>query len=73
MTCSNVQYFKRLPLPLALQATQSVIAFAIVLKSNKTLRSVDISRPLLFSHQVRYTDQISPEFLSQRTGRVTRT
>ncbi|XP_032360258.1 leucine-rich repeat-containing protein 34 [Etheostoma spectabile] len=31
--------------------TQSVIAFAIVLKSNKTLLSVDISRPLLFSHQ----------------------
>ncbi|XP_033494231.1 leucine-rich repeat-containing protein 34 isoform X1 [Epinephelus lanceolatus] len=32
-------------------ATQSVIAFAIMLKSNKTLCSVDISRPLLFSHQ----------------------
>uniref|UniRef100_A0A3Q3LIM2 Uncharacterized protein n=1 Tax=Mastacembelus armatus TaxID=205130 RepID=A0A3Q3LIM2_9TELE len=32
-------------------ATQSVIALAIVLKSNKTLCSVDISRPLLFSHQ----------------------
>ncbi|KAF1373291.1 hypothetical protein PFLUV_G00258920 [Perca fluviatilis] len=31
--------------------TQSVIAFAIVLKSNETLVSVDISRPLLFSHQ----------------------
>ncbi|XP_051249388.1 leucine-rich repeat-containing protein 34 isoform X1 [Dicentrarchus labrax] len=32
-------------------ATQSVIAFAIVLKSNTSLRCVDISRPLLFSHQ----------------------
>ncbi|XP_073344187.1 leucine-rich repeat-containing protein 34 [Pagrus major] len=32
-------------------ATQSVIAFAIMLKSNSTLHSVDISRPLLFSHQ----------------------
>ncbi|GAA6233741.1 leucine-rich repeat-containing protein 34 isoform X1 [Lates japonicus] len=32
-------------------ATQSVIALTIVLKSNKALRSVDISRPLLFSHQ----------------------
>ncbi|KAM6908085.1 uncharacterized protein PEZ65_016391 [Lycodopsis pacificus] len=31
--------------------TQSVIAFSIVLKSNKTRRSVDVSRPLLFSHQ----------------------
>ncbi|XP_028425505.1 leucine-rich repeat-containing protein 34 isoform X4 [Perca flavescens] len=31
--------------------TQSVIAFAIVLKSNRALVSVDISRPLLFSHQ----------------------
>ncbi|KAM8731127.1 leucine-rich repeat-containing protein 34 isoform 1-T1 [Acanthopagrus schlegelii] len=32
-------------------ATQSVIAFAIMLKSNSSLHSVDISRPLLFSHQ----------------------
>ncbi|XP_072234507.1 leucine-rich repeat-containing protein 34 [Leuresthes tenuis] len=32
-------------------ATQSVIALSIVLKSNTALRSVDISRPLLFSHQ----------------------
>ncbi|KAM6970956.1 leucine-rich repeat-containing protein 34 [Tautogolabrus adspersus] len=32
-------------------ATQSVIAFAIVLKSNRTLISLDITRPLLFSHQ----------------------
>ncbi|XP_026220202.1 leucine-rich repeat-containing protein 34 isoform X1 [Anabas testudineus] len=32
-------------------ATQSVIAISIVLKSNKSLLSVDISRPLLFSHQ----------------------
>uniref|UniRef100_A0A3B5AYG3 Leucine rich repeat containing 34 n=1 Tax=Stegastes partitus TaxID=144197 RepID=A0A3B5AYG3_9TELE len=32
-------------------ATQSVIALSIVLKTNKALRSVDISRPLLFSHQ----------------------
>lgn len=39
-------------LPLSLQATQSVIAFAIMLKSNSSLHSVDISRPLLFSHQV---------------------
>ncbi|XP_072307423.1 leucine-rich repeat-containing protein 34 [Eucyclogobius newberryi] len=31
--------------------TQSVIAFAIVLKSNRTLLSLDISRPLLFGHQ----------------------
>lgn len=34
------------------QATQSVIEFSIMLKTNKTLCSVDISRPLLFSHQV---------------------
>ncbi|XP_075308836.1 leucine-rich repeat-containing protein 34 [Odontesthes bonariensis] len=32
-------------------ATQSVIALSIVLKSNTALRNVDISRPLLFSHQ----------------------
>lgn len=35
------------------QATQSVIELAIALQSNKSLRSVDISRPLLFSLQVR--------------------
>uniref|UniRef100_A0A673CQD4 Leucine rich repeat containing 34 n=1 Tax=Sphaeramia orbicularis TaxID=375764 RepID=A0A673CQD4_9TELE len=32
-------------------ATQSVIALAIMLKNNRTLRSIDISRPLLFSLQ----------------------
>uniref|UniRef100_A0A3P8S388 Leucine rich repeat containing 34 n=1 Tax=Amphiprion percula TaxID=161767 RepID=A0A3P8S388_AMPPE len=32
-------------------ATQSVIALSIVLKSNKVLRCLDISRPLLFSLQ----------------------
>lgn len=35
------------------QATQSVIAFAIALKTNRTLRCLDISRALLFGHQVR--------------------
>ncbi|XP_047423630.1 leucine-rich repeat-containing protein 34 isoform X4 [Mugil cephalus] len=44
-------------------ATQSVIAFSIVLKSNKALRSFDISRPLLFSHQeewaVRFSEMLA--------------
>ncbi|XP_047423628.1 leucine-rich repeat-containing protein 34 isoform X2 [Mugil cephalus] len=48
---------------LSLQATQSVIAFSIVLKSNKALRSFDISRPLLFSHQeewaVRFSEMLA--------------
>lgn len=59
-------------LPLSLQATQSVIAFAIMLKSNSSLHSVDISRPLLFSHQVQthsitvvyYINMIQIEHLS---------
>ncbi|KAG8009658.1 Leucine-rich repeat-containing protein 34 [Nibea albiflora] len=52
-----------LTLPLCLQATQSVIAFAIALKSNKTLRSVDISRPLLFSHQEEWAVHFSEMLL----------
>ncbi|TKS87345.1 Leucine-rich repeat-containing protein 34 [Collichthys lucidus] len=46
-----------------LQATQSVIAFAIALKSNRTLRSVDISRPLLFSHQEEWAVHFSEMLL----------
>ncbi|XP_070709093.1 leucine-rich repeat-containing protein 34 [Pempheris klunzingeri] len=40
-------------------ATQSVVALAIVLKSNKTLCSVDVSRPLLFSHQEEWATHFS--------------
>ncbi|KAF3836411.1 hypothetical protein F7725_028969 [Dissostichus mawsoni] len=47
----------------SLQDTQSVIAFSIVLKSNRTLLSVDISRPLLFSLQeewaVHFSDMLA--------------
>lgn len=38
--------------PAVSQATQSVTALAIALKNNTALRCIDISRPLLFSHQV---------------------
>ncbi|XP_075996614.1 leucine-rich repeat-containing protein 34-like [Genypterus blacodes] len=36
--------------------TQSVIAFTIALKSNTCLHCVDISRPLLFSHQEEWAE-----------------
>ncbi|XP_018596776.1 leucine-rich repeat-containing protein 34 isoform X1 [Scleropages formosus] len=32
-------------------ATQSLIAFAVVLSKNKTIRAINVSRPLLYSHQ----------------------
>ncbi|KAM6900099.1 leucine-rich repeat-containing protein 34 [Xenentodon cancila] len=44
-------------------ATQSLIALSIVLKSNAALRLVDVSRPLLFSHQeewaVHYSEMLA--------------
>ena len=35
-----------------LQKTESVIAMATVLNFNNTLKSINLNRPLLFSHQV---------------------
>lgn len=34
------------------QDTRSLIGFAIALSTNKSIQAVDLSRPLLFSHQV---------------------
>uniref|UniRef100_A0A665WCU4 Leucine rich repeat containing 34 n=1 Tax=Echeneis naucrates TaxID=173247 RepID=A0A665WCU4_ECHNA len=50
-------------------ATQSVIALTIVLKSNRSLRSVDISRPLLFSHQEEWAVHCS-EMLAMNSSLV---
>lgn len=49
---------------LSLQATQSVVALSIVLKSNTALRSVDISRPLLFSLQVESRSGFTASFFT---------
>ncbi|XP_016886881.1 leucine-rich repeat-containing protein 34 isoform X2 [Cynoglossus semilaevis] len=42
--------------PAVSQATQSVTALAIALKNNPALRCIDISRPLLFSHQEEWAE-----------------
>ncbi|XP_031439604.1 leucine-rich repeat-containing protein 34 isoform X2 [Clupea harengus] len=47
--------------------TQSLIAFSIVLNSNKHIRSINLSRPLLYSHQEEPTIHIARMLVVNQT------